>query len=183
MIDLERQLESELHRVLDPVSRLPIPARRAAASARIRGLVGGAGAALAFKLVTGVAVAAAAVTVAGAAATGSFNPGTWGQQVTERVEACKSSLGAGSHGIGGCVSSFASTHGQQVSNQARQHGQGSGNSGNATGQGGGSPNGQGNNNNNKGGTGNGHGKGNSTSPAGSPKGPGVTMQPGPPPGA
>lgn len=110
MNDLERELESELHRVLDPISRLPIPARHPAANARVRGLVGGAGAALAFKLATGVAVAAAAVTVAGAATTGTVDPGTWGQQVSQHVQDCRNSLHAlGTHGIGQCVGQFAGT--------------------------------------------------------------------------
>lgn len=178
MNDLERELESELHRVLDPISRLPIPARHPAANARVRGLVGGAGAALAFKLATGVAVAAAAVTVAGAATTGTVDPGTWGQQVSQHVQDCRNSLHAlGTHGIGQCVSQFASTHGQQVSNQARQHGQGSG--GNGAAQGGGGSAGQGNG---KAG-GNGHGKGNTNPPGNPVRSPGGTIKPGPPPGA
>lgn len=183
MIDLERELESELHRVLDPLSRVPIPARKSAPSDRMRGLVGGAGATLAFKLATGIAVAAAAVTVAGAETTGSGNPTVWGQQVEAKVETCKTALiGTNSHGIGNCVSAFANTHGQQVSNQARQHGQGSRNSNHGTGSGqgaGGSSTGQGN----KGGNGKAHGKGASSSPGNAPQGPGGKMSPGPPPGS
>ncbi len=37
----------------------------------------------------------------------------WGQQVSERVEWCKSQLN-GEHGIGKCVSTFAKTHGKTV---------------------------------------------------------------------
>src|SRR5438045_3964606 len=71
MSDLERELEQELHRVLDPITALPIPARRQPEARRAaRALLGGAGAALTVKVLTGVAVAAAAVTVAGAATTG-----------------------------------------------------------------------------------------------------------------
>ncbi len=39
----------------------------------------------------------------------------WGQQVSERVEWCKSHRKAGDHGIGKCVSTFARTHGKTVS--------------------------------------------------------------------
>lgn len=85
-----------------------------------RKVVGGAGAAIAVKILTGIAAAAAAVTVAGAATevalTGSVNPADWGQQVTQQVEACKASAARlGVHGIGECVSDFANQHGQAVS--------------------------------------------------------------------
>src|SRR6266480_2778723 len=135
MSDLERELEQELHRVLDPIAGLPIPPRRMIRNRRVtRALLGGAGAALSFKLLTGVAVAAAAVTVAGAATTGSVNPVTWGQQVSEHVAECKAKLADGQHGIGDCVSSFANQHGQAVASEARHHGQGNGNeNGNANG--------------------------------------------------
>ena len=126
MSDLERELESELHRVLDPISSLPIPPRRAAhPRASVRTLLGGAGAALTFKILTGVAAAAAAVTVAGAATTGSLDPTVWGQVVEEQVQTCKNALAQGEHGIGQCVSSFASQHGQAVASSARHHGDGS----------------------------------------------------------
>jgi hypothetical protein len=77
-------------------------------------LLGGAGAALGVKLLTGIAVAAAAVVVAGAATevavTGSLNPTNWGQQVKTQVGACKASAARlGVHGIGECVSDFASS--------------------------------------------------------------------------
>jgi hypothetical protein len=125
MSDLERELEQELHRVLDPIVGLPIPPRRTIQNRRAaRALLGGAGAALSFKLLTGVAVAAAAVTVAGAATTGSLDPTVWGQQVTARVADCKAKLADGQHGIGDCVSSFASQHGTSVASEARQHGNG-----------------------------------------------------------
>ncbi len=92
-------------------------------------ILGGAGAALGAKVLTGIAVAAAAVTVAGAATevatTGSLNPQNWGQQVTQQVEHCKATLRAsGTRGIGQCVSQFAKQHGQAVASAARHHGQG-----------------------------------------------------------
>jgi len=128
MSDLERELEQELHRVLDPIAGLPIPPRRMIRDRRTaRALLGAAGAALSLKLLTGVAVAAAAVTVAGAATTGSLDPNVWGQQVKTRVAECKDKLADGQHGIGECVSSFASQHGASVSSAARQHGHGNGN--------------------------------------------------------
>ena len=141
MSDLERELEQELHRILDPIVGQPIPPRRAIQNRRrARALLGGAGAALSFKMLTGVAVAAAAVTVAGAATTGSLDPTVWGQQVSARVADCKAKLADGQHGIGDCVSSFASQHGASVASAARQHGNGNqnghgnGNNGNANGK-------------------------------------------------
>ncbi|MHB8685707.1 MAG: hypothetical protein ACYDB4_00765 [Candidatus Dormibacteraceae bacterium] len=83
-------------------------------------LLGGAGAAIGIKILTGIAVAAAATTIAVAATevaiTGSVNPVNWGQQVTTQVDACKASAGRlGVHGIGQCVASFARQHGDEVS--------------------------------------------------------------------
>jgi len=83
-------------------------------------LLGGAGAAIGIKILTGIAVAAAATTVAVAATevaiTGSINPTNWGSQVTTVVNECKASAARlGVHGIGQCVSSFARTHGDTVS--------------------------------------------------------------------
>jgi hypothetical protein len=84
-------------------------------------LLGGAGAAIGVKILTGIVVAAAATTFAVAATevaiTGSVNPTNWGQQVTTQVNACKASAARlGVHGIGQCVASFARTHGATVSN-------------------------------------------------------------------
>src|SRR6266849_3563134 len=113
--DFESELERELHRILDPIAAAPIPLRRAPLSGGImKRLLGGAGAALGAKLLTGIAVAAAAVVVAGAATevavTGSLNPTNWGQQVKTQVGACKASAARlGVHGIGECVSDFASS--------------------------------------------------------------------------
>ncbi len=95
-------------------------------------LLGGAGAALSLKLLTGIAVAAAAVVVAGAATevavTGSLNPTNWGEHVTQAVQSCKDTLRAsGTRGIGPCVSAIANQHGEQVSDnhkssKARENG-------------------------------------------------------------
>lgn len=83
-------------------------------------LLGGAGAAIGVKILTGIAVAAAATTFAVAATevaiTGSVNPTNWGQQVVTQVNACKASAARlGVHGIGQCVASFARTHGDTTS--------------------------------------------------------------------
>ena len=70
-----------------------------------------------------IAVTAGALVVAASAGeaviTGSFNPGDWGQQVVQQVNKCKDALAPGSHGIGECVSSFASQHGKKVSDEHR----------------------------------------------------------------
>jgi hypothetical protein len=145
MSDIERELESELHRVLDPLSALPIPTRRMPARGiTARTVLGGAGAALSLKLLTGVVAAAAAVTVAGTVTTGSLNPVDWGQQVSQHVADCKAKLADGQHGIGDCVSSFANQHGTAVASDARHHGQ---DSGSGNGAGAGSSNSHGNNGN------------------------------------
>ena len=116
MGDFESELEQELHRILDPIVSGPIPTRRALApGAWRRRLLGGAGAALTVKVLTGIAVAAAAATIAGAATevatTGSLNPLVWGQHVKQTVQQCKDTLRAsGTRGIGQCVSAIANQH-------------------------------------------------------------------------
>lgn len=105
-------------------------------------LLGGAGAAIGLKVLSGFAVAAAAATIAVAATevatTGSLNPSDWGQQVTQQVQTCKDTLRAsGTRGIGQCVSQFAKQHGALVSghaSDARENGNGHGN-GNGNGSG------------------------------------------------
>ena len=166
MSDLDRDLEFELHRALDPLSAAPLPPRRLARAHRpARTVLGGAGAALGFKILSGVAVAAAAVTVAGAATTGSLNPTVWGHQVTQQVASCKAQLADGQHGIGDCMSTFANQHGQAVASSARQHGNGNGN---------GAANGKDKTNN---GNGNGSGNGGDKSKSHSPKDPTATTPP------
>lgn len=116
MSDFEREIEHELHRVLDTSLTGSIPAWRAPGQGSLgRRLLGGAGAALGVKVLTGIVAVAAAATVAGAATetviTGSVSPLVWGQQVKLQVEACKDKLSAGQHGIGDCVSDFTTRHG------------------------------------------------------------------------
>jgi len=125
MSDFDRDIESELSRVLGPVDRASIPAWRAPASGGIvKRLFGGVGAALGAKLLTGFAVAALAVAGAGVttevATTGSLNPSDWGKQVVQQVQTCKDTLRAsGVRGIGQCVSAFAKQHGKIVSGEHR----------------------------------------------------------------
>ena len=121
MNNFEQEMEHELHRILDPMTAGPIPFRRPVQpGVSMKRLLGGAGAAIGIKILTGIAVAAAATTFAVAATevaiTGSVNPANWGQQVTKQVDACKASAERlGVHGIGQCVASFARTHGDTVS--------------------------------------------------------------------
>jgi hypothetical protein len=121
MTNFEREMEHELHRILDSMTAGPIPFRRPMQpGGSMKRLLGGAGAAIGVKILTGIAVAAAATTFAVAATevaiTGSVNPANWGQQVTTQVNACKASAERlGVHGIGQCVASFARTHGDTTS--------------------------------------------------------------------
>jgi hypothetical protein len=89
--DFERELEQELHRILDPIAAAPIPRRETPRSSGVaRRLLGGAGAALGLKVFTGVAVAAFAAVAAGAATevavTRSLNPADWSQQVHQTIQ-------------------------------------------------------------------------------------------------
>src|SRR4030088_2461038 len=89
--NFERELEQELHRVLDPIAAAPIPPRRTSGSSgRARTLLGGAGAALGLKLVTGVAAVAFAAVAAGAATevvvTRSLDPSVWSRQVHQTIQ-------------------------------------------------------------------------------------------------
>src|SRR5579859_3073167 len=112
-------------------------------------ILGGTGAAVAAKLLTGFAVVAFAAAGAGAATevavTGSLNPMDWGQQVKATVATCKTTLRAsGVRGIGPCVSAFAKQHGDQVSDshQASNARDNHGNNGKGKGKGNGSDNSQ-----------------------------------------
>jgi len=177
--DFESELERELHRILDPIAAAPIPHRRAPSSGGImKRLFGGAGAALGVKLLTGIAVAASAAVVAGAATevalTGSVNPANWGQNVTQAVQTCKDTLRAsGTRGIGPCVSAIAKQHGEQVSDskssKARENGKDHGKSSKAreNGKDNGKDNGKGNPKD-KGGIGNGNGNSHKPSGTGNP---------------
>ena len=71
------------------------------------------------KTAIGATVGVLAVGAAGGEAiiTESTNPGDWGKQVVQQVNQCKEALSPGSHGIGQCVSAFASQHGKKVSTE------------------------------------------------------------------
>jgi len=134
-------------------------------------LLGGVGAALSLKLLTGVAVAAAAVVVAGAATevavTGSLNPTTWGEHVTQAVQSCKDTLRAsGTRGIGQCVSAVANQHGKQVSDSHKASNARDNGKDNGKGNGNGNGNGNGKDKTKTTGNGNGNGNGNGHKPSG-----------------
>jgi hypothetical protein len=177
MNDFEREMEHELHRILDPMTAGPIPFRRPMQpGGSMKKLLGGAGAAIGVKILTGIAVAAAATTFAVAATevaiTGSVNPANWGQQVTTQVNACKASAERlGVHGIGQCVASFARTHGDTVSGQPKNGKTKTGKEGN------GSPNPNANAQNGNHGkpTDKSHGAGSSTATSGEPTDPAVIV--------
>jgi len=145
MSDFDGVIERELNRVLGPVDAQTIPAWRTPASGGfMKRILGGTGAAVAAKLLTGFAVVAFAAAGAGAATeaaiTGSLNPLDWGQQVKQTVATCKDTLRAsGVRGIGPCVSAFARQNGQNHQNShasdARTNGKGHGNNGNGNGNG------------------------------------------------
>lgn len=126
--DFERELGSELHRLLDPISARPIPARRSMpVGGSLKKVLGGAGAAIGVKVLTGFAVAAAAATFAVAAGevakTGSVNPLNWGQQVKQQVADCKASAARlGAHAIGQCVAPSAQKSGEAVSDSPKTTG-------------------------------------------------------------
>ena len=105
---LERELQRQLNAVA-PRSPRPAQARyQAAMPSRRYGLL---------RILPAVAAAGA---VTATAVTGSPNPQVWGQQVKAQVESCKDLLHTGQHGIGDCVSDFASKHGQTQRNQHAQ---------------------------------------------------------------
>jgi hypothetical protein len=79
----------------------------------------------AAKAVAAVATVAAAGAVTAGAVTHSPNPLVWGQQVSHMVQTCKGQPATnGKHGIGDCVSDWASQKGQQErSTRAASQGQ------------------------------------------------------------
>jgi len=143
MSDFDRDIERELGRVLGPVETSSIPAWSAPASGGfMKKILGGTGAALAAKLVTGFAIGAlAAAGATEAAITGSANPTVWGQQVVQQVQKCKAALQPGQHGIGQCVSAFARQNG--IDHRASGARTNNGNNGNGNGNGNGKGKGHG----------------------------------------
>jgi len=140
-------LDDELAKGYTPFRATPLPAgapyRTSGQGAGIRRLpraraarVGIVAAAVAIGLVGTTAFAAAS-------ATGSANPQVWGQYIKGAVSTCKSGLGAGQHGIGGCIHAIANQKGIQERNQ-HANGNGAGQShptpkGKPSGVGGGPP--------------------------------------------
>lgn len=112
---LDRQLRQHADRRSGPS---PLAAQARYLAADLQGgvrlpLLMKVGAALTMKTTIAFAAGALAVGAAGAgetAVTGSVNPSDWGKQVVMQVNECKAALAPGSHGIGQCVSSFASSH-------------------------------------------------------------------------
>lgn len=101
----------------------PLPAQAQYHAAYIQGahlpLLAKVGAVLTTKAAIGVTAGVLAVGAAGAGEaviTGSVNPSDWGNQVVKQVNDCKAALAPDTHGIGKCVSAFASQHGNQGSN-------------------------------------------------------------------
>ncbi len=152
MSEFDSEIERELNRILGPVDTQTIPVWRTPASGGfMKRILGGTGAAVAAKLLTGFAVVAFAAAGAGgameASLSGSLNPADWGQQVTQQVATCKAALTAGQHGIGQCVSAFAKQHGDLVSDShqasnARDNHSNNGSNGKGKGKGNGSDNSQ-----------------------------------------
>ncbi len=117
---LEQQLQGSAN---GPIGPTPLPARARYHTASLQGslytsfLVQVAALAT-TKATIGLTVGVLAVGAAGAAGeaaiTGSANPSDWGHQVVQQVKQCKAALVPGTHGIGQCVSAFASQHGTQA---------------------------------------------------------------------
>jgi uncharacterized membrane protein YgcG len=111
---LERELHQHAAQIAGPN---PLPSQARYHAVAIAGTALGAlsFAILSTKTVTAAALSVVAIVAAGATTeaviTHSTNPAVWGQQVVQQVDTCKAALPTGSHGIGECVSSFASQHG------------------------------------------------------------------------
>jgi hypothetical protein len=124
----DRWLDSQLQQhAATHVGPSPLPAQAPYHAAYVKAgtpmpLIAKIAALLTTKAAIGVAAATLAVGAAGvseSAITGSTNPSDWGKQVVKQVNTCKDALAPGSHGIGQCVSSFASKHGQDSSAEHR----------------------------------------------------------------
>ena len=119
----------------------PMPVQAQYHAAYIQGgvhvpLLAKAAAVLTTKAAIAVTFGVLAAAAAGeAVVTGSVNPVDWGQQVVQQVQKCKDALAPDSHGVGDCVSSFASQHGKKVSDEHRAHPTPTSGHGNGTGSG------------------------------------------------
>jgi hypothetical protein len=117
--NFDRWLEDELGNRLDSVDPTDVAPRYLESHGPKRGRLTGLLAGLPLPALLTTKVAAASMVVLAAtgtgvavktAATGTPNPLVWGQQVKDQVQKCKDALPAGQHGIGKCVSEFASQH-------------------------------------------------------------------------
>ena len=124
----DRWLDSQLQQHASThVGPSPLPAQAPYHAAYVKAgthmpLIAKIAAVLTTKVAIGVAAGALAVGAAGVSEsviTGSNNPSAWGNQVVKQVNTCKDALAPGSHGIGECVSSFASRQGQDSSAEHR----------------------------------------------------------------
>src|SRR5450759_2600188 len=118
---LERELRQNASRNTGPN---PLPSQSRYQAAPLQGnalnrLSFALAAMVSTKTVTALALSAAVIVAAGATTeaviTRSANPTDWGHQVVLQVQGCKDALAPGGHGVGACVSSFASQHGRQES--------------------------------------------------------------------
>ncbi len=113
----DRWLDSQLQQHASAhVGPSPLPTQAQYHAAYLQGahlpLLAKVGAALTTKAVIAVMAGVLVVAAAGAGEsviTGSINPSDWGKQVVKQVNDCKAALAPDSHGIGQCVSSFASS--------------------------------------------------------------------------
>lgn len=120
-------LESELRQHASAaVGSNPLPSQARYHAVAIAGTALGAisFALLSTKTVTAAVLSVVAIAAAGATTeaviTHSANPAVWGQQVVQQVDKCKAALAPASHGIGECVSSFASQHGKSSPNHPNE---------------------------------------------------------------
>jgi hypothetical protein len=119
----DQWLSSQLtHHASAHVGPSPLPAQAQYHAAYVKAshlpLLAKVAAVLTTKAAIGVAAAALAVGAAGvgeSVITGTTNPSDWGKQVVKQVNTCKDALAPDSHGIGECVSSFASQNGKSSS--------------------------------------------------------------------
>ena len=146
--NFDRWLEDELGSSLGSVDSGYVPPRYLEGGAPKRGKVAGLLAGLPLPALLTTKVAAASMVVLAAtgtgvvvktATTGSPNPLVWGQQVKDQVHKCKAELASGEHGIGKCVSQFASQHGDQQSDQSSSGSSSDNGDGNGNGNGHGKP--------------------------------------------
>jgi hypothetical protein len=123
----ELWLEDELGKGFKPFSATPPPAgapyRAGVHETGLRRLPRGRAARAAIVAAAVAIGLMGTAALATAAVTGSANPQVWGQYVNDAVSTCKSELGSGQHGIGGCMRALAHQKGTQ---ERDQHSNGNG---------------------------------------------------------